>query len=395
MKANPGGPVTGDAIIGRSTELHEIWQKIEKRSVLLSAERRVGKTSLLRKMQDEPRPGWTPLLVLVESARHPIDCVEAIYEQAAAAGLRTSKGVWMKRVRQAYEALASAEIAGWKLPQLQADWRRLLKLLVEDIVENSDTGALIMIDEFPLMVWNIADDHGAALAMQFLDALREIRQQFESTNKLRFVLSGSIGFHLVLQHLKLEHGYKGAPTNDMHLFTLTGMAAEDTELMCRRYLDDEQITRRTPEAVAERMHFRTDGLPLYIQYVCEAIQDARSGEVIPTDIDRILDAMLSQRQVSWFRDAAQRIEGYYAKFGFDGIASIVLNRLSIEEELFPEAAIINAVQASDAGVTEAVVKRVIELLTDDNYLLRDTSSGQRKYRFRYRLMRQWWKINRA
>ena len=47
------------------------------------------------------------------------------------------------------------------------------------------------------------------------------------------------------------------------------------------------------------------------------------------------------------------------------------------------------------GATAVGVQRVVELLTDDNYLLRDTSSGERKYRFRYRLMRQWWKINRA
>ena len=84
MKEIPGGTVTGEAIVGRSAELTEIWAKIAKRSIVLSAERRVGKTSLLRKMLDEPQHGWTPLLVLVESARHPTDCVEAIYEQASA-----------------------------------------------------------------------------------------------------------------------------------------------------------------------------------------------------------------------------------------------------------------------------------------------------------------------
>jgi hypothetical protein len=113
MKANPGGTVTGDAIIGRNAELKEIWSKLEKRSVLLSAERRVGKTSLLRKMRDEPESGWTPLLVLVESARHPIDCGEAICEQATAAQLRTGKEVWLKRAWQTYEKLASAQV--WRL----------------------------------------------------------------------------------------------------------------------------------------------------------------------------------------------------------------------------------------------------------------------------------------
>jgi hypothetical protein len=395
MKANPGGTLTGNAIIGRSAELEELWSKLKKRSVVLSAERRVGKTSLLRKMADQPRSGWTPLLVFVESARHPIDCVAAMYDKASEAQIRSSKGVWLKRIRTAYEKLTSAEFGGWKLPKLKADWRRLMGLLVEDIVDHSDTGVIIMIDEFPLMVWNIADDHGPALAMQFLDALREIRQQFESTERVRFVLSGSIGFHLVLQHLKLDHGYKGAPTNDMHLVVLTGMHPNDTELMCGQYLDEEGITRNTRTAVAEQMHFRTDGLPIYIQYVCEALQDMRTREVVPGDVDRILDNMLANRQVTWFRDAAQRIEGYYAKLGFNDTASFILNRLCREENFFAEAAIVNAVKASDTAATQSGVQRVIELLTDDNYLLRDTSSGERKYKFRYRLMREWWRINRA
>jgi AAA+ ATPase superfamily predicted ATPase len=395
MKANPGGTVTGDGIIGRSSELAELWNKLQKRSVLLSAERRVGKTSLLRKMTEEPPSGWTPLLIFVESARHPIDCVEAMYDVVSEAKMCSTKGVWMHEIGKAFEKLGSAQVGGWKLPQVQSDWRQLMRTLVQDIVEHSDTGAILMIDEFPLMIWNIADDHGAPLAMQFLDALREVRQEFESTNRIRFVLSGSIGFHLVLQHLKLDHGYKGAPTNDMYLFVLTGMDTEDTELMCRQYLDHEGIRRQTPETVAARMYYRTDGLPLYIQYVCEALQDSKASQVVPEDIDRILDGMLADRQVTWFRDAAQRIEGYYAKFGFDRTASVILNRLSREENYFAETAIVDTVQAGDSQATPSGVQRVVELLTDDNYLLRDTSSGERKYRFRYRLMRQWWKINRA
>src|ERR1700674_848397 len=82
MKANPGGTVTGGAIIGRQVEIADIWRKLETRSVVLSAERRVGKTSILRKISEQPRDSWKAILVLVESARHPIDCVEAIYTEA-------------------------------------------------------------------------------------------------------------------------------------------------------------------------------------------------------------------------------------------------------------------------------------------------------------------------
>ena len=50
MKANPGGTITGEAILGREEEIASIWDTLEKRSVILTAERRVEKTCVLRKM---------------------------------------------------------------------------------------------------------------------------------------------------------------------------------------------------------------------------------------------------------------------------------------------------------------------------------------------------------
>jgi len=72
MKANPGGTVTGDAIIGREKEIADIWMKLEKRSVIFTAERRVGKTCVLRKMSEHPRDGWLCLFCWVESTVIPL-----------------------------------------------------------------------------------------------------------------------------------------------------------------------------------------------------------------------------------------------------------------------------------------------------------------------------------
>ena len=78
MKANAGGTLTGDAILGREEEIAAIWERLSRRSVVLTAERRVGKTSVLRKMSERPADDWVPLLCLVESKRHPVECVETI-----------------------------------------------------------------------------------------------------------------------------------------------------------------------------------------------------------------------------------------------------------------------------------------------------------------------------
>lgn len=395
MKANPGGTLTGDAILGRQREVAEIWGKLEKRSVLFTAERRVGKTCVLRKMSEHPADGWVPLFCYVESARHPIECVGAIYSEADRLHVRSSKGVWLGRVKSAYEAMAGVEIAGWKLPPIRSDWKRFLMALMEDIADNTDNRVVVILDEFPQMVSNIIDDHGPGMGMEFLDALRQIRQKFEPSGRLRFLLSGSIGLHLILQHLKAAHGYKGSPTNDMALIVLTGMVKDDTDLLCRKYLDEEGIKRNSPAEFDQRMFESTDGLPLYIQYVCERFQDARKREVDASDIDLALREMMGSSEVQWFSDAAKRIGTHYAKLHADHLALNILRKLSHEEGLVSEKDIINHVCSHMVVEHDETVLSTLELLRDDNYIVRDTSSDGRRYRFRYGIMWRWWRINKG
>jgi hypothetical protein len=395
MKANPGGTVTGEAIIGREAEIADLWFKLQTRSVVLSAERRVGKTSILRKMWERPQADWTPVLVYVESARHPIECVEAIYGEANRLKIRSSKAVSLARIKTGYSKLAEAQLGGWKLPQVSSTWKAMLKTLVADLAEHSANPVLIMIDEFPLLVSNIADDHGPHLAMEFLDTMREVRQAYEATGKIRFLFSGSIGLHLVLQYLKAEHGYKGSPTNDMAPKVLGGMSPEDTGLMCQRYLDEEGIHRVPPEEVAARMFQSTDGLPLYIQYVCERFQAGGKASVAPDEIDAVLREMLDSRELEWFRNAAQRIDTYYARLGASECAFAILGFLSRSGGMVSEQSIVDHVPSRIVVEHKRVVLDTLELLLDDNYLVRDTSTGERRYRFRYVLMRDWWRVNRA
>lgn len=397
MKANPGGIIDGDAIIGRENEIDEIWDTLEKRSVILTAERRVGKTCVLRKMSEHPRNGWIPLFCWVEQCAHPIECVEKIYEEALQMEVQSTKGVWLERIRSGYKTLAGTEIAGWQLPQIKSDWKRLLANLVEDVAENTGNRILVILDEFPLMVSKISNmpDGGPELAMDFLDTLRALRQKYQPTDRIRFVLSGSIGLHLVLETLRRNHDYKSNPISDMETIVLSGMCEADVQLMSCKYLDEEGINRKSPDEFDLRMSERTDGLPLYIQHVCERFQDAKRTEVTPEDIDRAVRELFDSRLVEGFAYAAKRIESYYAKLGMDRMAALILKRLSHETDFIPEKRIIDYLRSQMKVEHDDIVLSALELLWDDNYVVRDTSTGGRRYRFRYHIMRRWWEINRG
>ena len=54
MKANPGGYIPPQEVIGRDQLIERLWRILARQSLVLTAERRTGKTSILRKMEAEP-----------------------------------------------------------------------------------------------------------------------------------------------------------------------------------------------------------------------------------------------------------------------------------------------------------------------------------------------------
>ncbi len=113
------------------------------------------------------------------------------------------------------------------------------------------------------------------------------------------------------------------------------------------------------------------------------------------DIATVLREMMDRPELEWFKSAAERIDTYYSRFGSDEIASVVLNHLCGVADFAPEAEIVDSVRRNVAAEGDTTVIHVLELRRHDNYIVRDTSAGGRRYRFRYRLMRDWWKINRG
>jgi hypothetical protein len=53
--ANPGGRLNLDDIVGREKEIQRYWKVLEGRSLVLSAERRLGKTHLGRVLSSSTR----------------------------------------------------------------------------------------------------------------------------------------------------------------------------------------------------------------------------------------------------------------------------------------------------------------------------------------------------
>jgi hypothetical protein len=47
MRTNPGGGLAPEEVVGRDALIADLWDKLERHSVMMTAERRMGKTSVL------------------------------------------------------------------------------------------------------------------------------------------------------------------------------------------------------------------------------------------------------------------------------------------------------------------------------------------------------------
>ena len=225
MKPNPGGILSGEAVIDRENEINKIWLALENQSVVLVSERRVGKTSIMRKMEANPENGWFPILYLVEGKEHPVEFVEGLYEILIGKGIVKDKFHQLKKFYIKY--VGGEEIGSWKLPQIKNNWKLLLDSMITDIC-NSGIKVLIMLDELPLMLAKFIkrDEIGPIGTMGFLDTLREMRNKYEATKNIFFIFCGSIGIQLVIKDLKKNHGYNSDPINNMKMISVSSMVSD-------------------------------------------------------------------------------------------------------------------------------------------------------------------------
>jgi hypothetical protein len=91
MKANPGGVIDPRNVYGRDGLIAELWQRLDQLCVLMNAERRIGKTSVLRKMASDGAPGWCPILLDLEKFHSAEEFAVGVYEQ-----VQGYLGIWKK-----------------------------------------------------------------------------------------------------------------------------------------------------------------------------------------------------------------------------------------------------------------------------------------------------------
>lgn len=384
MKANPGGYIPPQEVIGRDQLIERLWRILGRQSLLLTAERRMGKTSILRKMAAESPADMRVIFHELEHINSPLEFVQLVYDDVSAYLSQSRRTA--QRVRAFLQGLKGMELGGLvKFPDILApEWKALLTNTIDDLLDQRGHTLLFLWDEMPMMLGNIKRYHGEHLAEDLLNTLRALRQTYPD---FRMVYTGSIGLHHVINSLK-RAGYANAPTNDMAKVDVPPLAPQDAQDLAQRLIAGEAIQTKTPAQLAPTIAAAVDYCPYYIHHIVEEL----CQRVPDTPITDIVDECLMASNDPWdLRHYRDRIATYYLPDAQPFVLSL-LDILATASTPLSFDALFDRLKAHIATEDSETVRDVLRLLHDDHYL---TRSSDGTWQFRFALIQRWWRLERG
>ena len=389
MRANPGGQIDFKAVIGRERLIRTLWETIEQQSLVITAERRIGKTTVIKKMRDEPVPGWVPVFQDLERCHSAVEFAMAVYKEIY--HFLSKKGKATRRAKEFFMAMGGVEVGGvFKLPERAgSDWKDVLTRSVEDLIHENDasgTKLLFLWDEMPFMLANIRDREGEKTAMEILDLLRALRQ---THGGLRMIITGSIGLHHVLSSLK-EKNYGNSPVNDMASIDVPPLVEHDAARLATLLIEGEALDSPDIQAAAVAIAREADCFPFYVHHIVKTLK-IRGLDATPENVAQVVTSQLVAANDPWeLLHYRERIPIYY---GDDQkVVFLILDELANGRGVFSVSELLAALKGASTFDDRERLLLLLSLMERDHYLKRDEDG---RYHFQFPLIRRWWKINRG
>ncbi len=385
MKANPGGVIDPRNVYGRDRLIGVLWEQLDQQCILMNAERRIGKTSVLRKMAQEPAPGWFPVLLDLEKFHSAEEFAVAVYEQ-----VQGYLGTWKKAANAARKIYEDHEFGQFKKTSGPRPWKALLTAAVHDLVSaKQDVRPVFLWDEVPYMIDNIRRADGEQAAIEVLDTLRSLRQEHPG---LRMVYSGSIGLHHVLDNIR-DGKMSSEPVNDMHPVEVPPLSLADAVRLAGDLVQGENLYASDLRESTEVIAREADCFPFYIHHIVAGLrQEGLPAQ--PSAIRDLVGRQLVDANDPWdLGHYRSRIPVYYSKGKDAQLVGLILDALATKSDPLTIPQLQGAINACSSGFDDRDgLVRVLRLMERDHYLLREPDG---RVRFRFPLIRRWWALDRG
>lgn len=196
-----GSVATGDYYYPRTEIVDDILIELKKGNyILITAPRRVGKTSIMRDLEKNPQEGYIVKFENIEAVKSENEFYETLYRLILSClnkSVKTKKGVlrFFKKKK-----ISEIDIKGKiKIEDNTINYLEEINTIFRELDNNSEV-IVLLLDELPEVLHNINKADRTEEAIAILKQLRTWRQS--NFKKLQFVLAGSIGIHHVVKRIE-------------------------------------------------------------------------------------------------------------------------------------------------------------------------------------------------
>ena len=394
-----GNWVAGDRFFDREVEIEALMERVEDGThTLVTAQRRMGKTSLVRELlrRLEASGDFETVFVDLEDSSTAEDAVVEI-----AAASRRVRGLWT-RVRSWVRQSSTATID--RVDELRVSelkvklragidagrWRTQGDALFASLAAG-EKPVVLAIDELPILVNRLLKGHDYRITPERRrdtdEFLSWLRKNAQAHRPIRLVVSGSVGLEPILEQAELS----------AHANILTPLELkpwdEETSVACLGELA-RSYDLRIPEVVRQEMFRRLRcGIPHHVQQFFDKLHEhlrrRHVSEASLDDVDKVYsEDMLGVRGQVYLEHYQSRLRMVLGDDGYEDALELLTEAAVSDGHLTDDSIrryeTYRSVLSPD---TSARITGVLHVLEHDGYLTRHDDG----YRYVSGLVEDWWR----
>lgn len=390
IKNITGAVAEGEDFFDREAEQKRIWNKLQDNAHLaLLAPRRVGKTSLLKRLQvTASTHGYRAVYLDVGDAADERAFVERLSK--AVLDETNADSVWQRLSNSSLvEPFKNIKkIGGFgvsvELDKAQASWDKLGQHLVETL--HTDGGHwLVQVDELPVFLLKLLqteDETARQRARDFLYWLRRLCNDYPS---VQWIFAGSIGLDAVAERHRLTDA-----VNHLTIFRLEAYDAAVADRFLQALAESYHLIL-PPDVRAHLIATVGWPIPYHLQLLFSGLRDQCDGNntsCTTADVDAVFEQLLQPVHSSYFDTWRQRLQDELGRVDSD-YALRLLNAVCNDPQGVSRDVLgqLLAARISEPEAKDEKLRYLLKVLGNDGYLVED----QGGYRFRSFLLREYWR----
>lgn len=308
--------ITGDAATHerylRRSEINEyFWREVAKGNhILFVAPRRVGKSSIMVDLSDNPPDGYACIYQNIEGVKSRNEFFKRLFHLILRciqrSPLQTAKA-FLTRCFKKYN-ISEITKSGLKFVSEEIDYETELRILIPEL-KDAEVHTVIFLDEFAEVISKLNKQSKEADAIDILHSLREMRSD-KDFRHLTLVFAGSIGLQFVIKALD-----RPKLINDLHPVHTPALTLVQATQLVNQLIKDAtlKISDAIMNYLFERIHHL---LPYYIQLMLEELdligRENKQPVITKETVDEAFTRVLNKNKN--FEDWIERLKEYQPDF---------------------------------------------------------------------------------